>query len=242
MEFIMGIDVSAFVFLMQNKDSVKGNVLQLGRQGMHVAWSKKDIQLCTDILALFDTETPFQTVLSTYPHADGFFKYLGADIVDSMDYSSFEGASIVHDLNNPIPDNLANRFDFIYDGGTIEHIYDIKTVMDNIKKMLKVGGVFAGLAVGNNSLGHGFYQFSPELYRTVFSKQEGYEVISIQLIENTEIPEFIDLPTPKKGDRQELLTKDVPIYVAFVIRKIEEKSNTKNYQQSDYLKDWGELA
>jgi len=237
----MGIDVSALTFLMQNKNHVTGNVLQLGRQGMHIAWNQTDRELSKQIFEVFDQETPFETIFSDYPHADGLFKYLGADVVDSMDYSDFEQASIVHDLNEPVPNELINKFDFIYDGGTIEHIYDVKSVMDNIKKMLKVNGIFAGLAVGNNSLGHGFYQFSPELYRTVFSEQAGYEIISLQLIENTQIPDFIDLPTPPKGERQEIKTKDVPIYVCFIIRKIKDIEVTKNFQQSDYLKNWGEL-
>lgn len=238
----MGIDVGSFIFLLQNKDSIKGNVLQLGRQGMHIAWNDKDMRICKSVFEMFDDQTPFNSIFSTGPHADGFFQYLGADVVDSMDYSAFEGASIVHDLNNPVPEYLVDRFDFIFDGGTTEHIFDVKTVMDNIKKMLKVGGVFAGISPSNNCLGHGFYQFSPELYRTVFSKEEGYEILSMQLLETTEIPDFIDIPTPVKGERQELITKEVAINVCYVIRKVEEKAFPKNYQQSDYLKNWGELS
>jgi len=237
----MGIDVSAMAFLMMNKKYVKGDVLQLGRQGMHLGWNQVDANNGRKVFEAMDTENKFQDIFSTNPHADGFFTYLGADKVDSMDYSDFEQASIVHDLNNPVPKELENKFDFIYDGGTIEHIYDVKTVMENIKKMLKLNGIFAGLAVGNNSLGHGFYQFSPELYRTVFSEEAGYQIHSLQLIENTDIPNFIDLPTPPKGERQEMRTKDVPIYVCFIIEKIKEVSDTKNFQQSDYLKNWGEL-
>ena len=34
---------------------------------------------------------------------DGFLRHLGADLVDSLDASDFEGATIVHDLNLPAP-------------------------------------------------------------------------------------------------------------------------------------------
>jgi len=32
---------------------------------------------------------------------------------------------IIHDLNRPIPDTLSGTFDFIYDGGTLEHVFDL---------------------------------------------------------------------------------------------------------------------
>ena len=35
--------------------------------------------------------------------ADGIFRYLGAQRVDSIDASDYQGATLVHDLNVPIP-------------------------------------------------------------------------------------------------------------------------------------------
>ena len=238
--YIMGIDVAAFTFLLENKDKVHGNVLQLGRQGMHVLWTKEEYDECGAIFKKFDSTTDYNQVYSTKPHADGLFYYMGAENVESMDYSPFEQASIIHDLNQPIPPELENKFDYIYDGGTIEHIFDIKTVMENVKKMLKTGGIFIGLGVGNGCVGHGFYQFSPELYRTVFSEEAGYKIHSLNLIINDQLkPVTQILPVPPKGERQELrIETSNPVYIAFVIEKLKADNNSGVFQQSDYIKNW----
>jgi hypothetical protein len=115
--------------------------------------------------------------------------------------------------------------------------------------MLKVGGIFSGMAVCNNAVGHGFYQFSPDLFRTVFSEEVGYKILSMQLIENPQVdpnnkmPSLYDIDTPKKGDRQ-----DIPLYgslsmfyVGYVIQKVAEVEVTKNFQQGDYLRNWEEF-
>src|SRR5689334_7909791 len=55
-------------------------------------------------------------------YAETFLKALGAEKVESMDASGFEGATVVHDLNKPIPEILKSRFDVVCGGGTIEHV------------------------------------------------------------------------------------------------------------------------
>ena len=182
----MGIAVAELEFLIRIKDYIKGDALQLGRQGMHIVFRQDIFDSAQEVFKKYFPEGNIGDILATRPHADALFTYLGANTVESIDYSPFEQASIIHDLNKPVPSELHNRFDFIYDGGTIEHIYDVKTTMENIKSMLKVGGIFAGLSVADNCLGHGFYQFSPELYRTVFSEEAGYKIHSFELVEITD--------------------------------------------------------
>src|SRR5688572_1418658 len=73
-------------------------------------------------------------------YAETFFRTLGAETVDSMDASNFEGATIVHDLNLPVPDSLKGKFDVVCDGGTIEHVMNFPVVIRNCMEMVKVGG------------------------------------------------------------------------------------------------------
>lgn len=68
------------------------------------------------------------------------FNMLGFSAVSAMDISDYEGAGILHDLNRPVPKELYSKFDLIYDGGTMEHVYDAPMVMENIGNMLNVGG------------------------------------------------------------------------------------------------------
>lgn len=69
-----------------------------------------------------------------------FFKLLGVAEVMALDYSDYEGADIIHDLNYPVSANLKDRFDLIVDGGTIEHVFDVRQSFMNIAAMLRPGG------------------------------------------------------------------------------------------------------
>src|SRR5262245_17809792 len=63
--------------------------------------------------------------------ADDLFRLLGAEEVVSLDASGYEGATVVHDLNEPIPEALAGQFDFVFDAGTLEHIFDFPRAVRN---------------------------------------------------------------------------------------------------------------
>src|SRR5438552_3492021 len=68
-------------------------------------------------------------------YSEPFFKMLGAEKVDSLDASGFEGATLVHDLNMPVPQSLKGRFDVVCDGGTIEHVLNFPVVIRNVMEM-----------------------------------------------------------------------------------------------------------
>lgn len=245
----MGVDISVLHFIMSHKQSIRGNTLQIGRQGLHYAGSWADrtgtkTKISNKILEEFQAGfTAEDTVNGGDNHTEKLFRMIGADTVDTIDYSPYENCTIVHDLNNPVDQSLHNKYDYILDAGTMEHIFDVKTVMANYKNMLKEDGVIAILTCCNNFVGHGFYQFSPEFFRTVFSEQTGFETISMYLYELVDDETFTvyEIPSPRKGDRQEFLTSDKPHYIALAAKKI-KNIDTSNFQQSDYLKAWGELV
>jgi 2-polyprenyl-3-methyl-5-hydroxy-6-metoxy-1,4-benzoquinol methylase len=57
----------------------------------------------------------------------------------------------------------------VFDGGTLEHIFDYPTAIKNCMKMVKPGGHLLLTTPANNWFGHGFYQFSPELFYSFVS-------------------------------------------------------------------------
>jgi hypothetical protein len=97
---------------------------------------------------------------------------LGYRVV-ALDASAYEGAEIIHDLNKPIPDELAGKFDLVIDGGTLEHVFDYPTALQNAMRMLRVGGHLFLITPTNNQCGHGFYQFSPELFYGLLTPANG---------------------------------------------------------------------
>ncbi len=93
-----------------------------------------------------------------------FFSLLGVTDILALDYSAFEHAEIIHDLNLAVPVELHDRFDLIVDGGTLEHVFDVRQSLMNIALMLKPGGRILHFSPASNWVNHGFYQFSPTLF------------------------------------------------------------------------------
>lgn len=119
---------------------------------------------------------------------DGFCEdflrlFLGAETISSFDASDYQNATVIHDFNVPLPDQYHGTFDAVIDGGTIEHIFDIKQVLRNYMALVKIGGHVHICTSANNLCGHGFYQFSPEFFSMVFDETNGFEVNDICLIE-----------------------------------------------------------
>src|SRR5262245_36467157 len=134
----MGLDINAVQFLIAaRKHGVSlGEVVTLGRQDLNVFPAKMRTLLREAGLSdeLFRPEAP-DTLF-----AEPVFKTLGATKLHSLDFSAYEGASFVHDLNRPIGPELRERFDTVYDGGTLEHVFHFPTALKNTMEMVRVGG------------------------------------------------------------------------------------------------------
>jgi len=93
-----------------------------------------------------------------------FIHLLGANSVKSLDISDYQGADIIANLNLPIPHGLVNSFDVILDLGTLEHLSDVRSAVDNYFAILRQNGLYIFSAVMNNWSDHGFFQFSPTFF------------------------------------------------------------------------------
>jgi SAM-dependent methyltransferase len=69
-----------------------------------------------------------------------FMKTLGINDLRFVDVSDYEGADIVADLGYPIDSSLHGQFDFIYNGGCLDNMFNPHAAMVNLSKMLKPGG------------------------------------------------------------------------------------------------------
>jgi hypothetical protein len=100
-----------------------------------------------------------------------------------LDASPYEGADTIHDMNTPVPEVWHGRYDVVIDSGSLEHIFNFSVAIANLANMLRVGGTIFVTTPANNLMGHGFYQFSPELMFWVFSESNGFAVHKILLVE-----------------------------------------------------------
>lgn len=169
----MGIDINTAKFLISAyEDGVRfDRTITLGRLTLFV-----DEQNCQFLQKQLDRTVPRSTTLTAKGLAEPLFEALGAAKLDSMDKSDFEGATVLHDMNFPIAQDYHQQFDVVCDGGTLEHIFNFPTAIQNAMEMVKVGGHLLIHTPTNNWSGHGFYQFSPELYYRVLSEENGFRV------------------------------------------------------------------
>ncbi|MDX2223653.1 MAG: hypothetical protein SFV21_12945 [Rhodospirillaceae bacterium] len=111
---------------------------------------------------------------------EAVFAALGFPVADSLDVTGAEGCTIVHDLNDPVPARLHGAYDCVYDGGTMEHVFDVKSVLFNTHNLARPGGVVVHAVPVNNWINHGFYQFSPTLLYGFYGAN-GYRMSKIFL-------------------------------------------------------------
>ena len=164
----MGIAKGAARLLLDEcwKRPFSGTILQLGRQKLFFQkeefneWALfHNVDLVNDI-SIKDSDKENHIFTGGMDDVD-FFKAIGFDSVESCDYSDFQAADHVFDLNKPVPKHLYNKYDVILDSGTLEHVFHLPQVLKNIYDMLKVGGRVIHLLPSSNWIDHGFYSFSP---------------------------------------------------------------------------------
>ena len=114
-----------------------------------------------------------------------FFKTLGYKRVDTLDVSDYEGANILFDLNqDQTPKEHINKYDLIYDGGTLEHVFNIGNALKHLTKMANKKGVIFHSNPCNGYVDHGFFQISPTLYFDYYLTNE-FKIIYSGIIEQS---------------------------------------------------------
>jgi hypothetical protein len=166
----MGIIANAAYLMMLEgaKKPFSGSVLQLGRQVIHLTHEQL-VHLSN--IANFKL-TPIEVIAASTNLSDiDFFTALGFTKVSSLEFSTSENADYVHDLNNPVPENLHCQFDLIYDGGTLEHVFNIPCALDSICKMLTLSGRILHDSPTSGYIDHGFFSLQPTLFHDFYLSQ-----------------------------------------------------------------------
>lgn len=176
------------------------------------------------------------------PFAEPIFQALGAKEISSLDASTYQNAEFIHDMNLPIPDSLKNRFDVVYDGGSLEHVFTAPVALKNCMEMVKPDGRLLLHLPANNWFGHGFYQFSPDFFYSAFSGENGFEVERMILHRTGTRGHWYEVVDPRKSGTCELLTS-YPMMFLIRARKIRETEIFASApQQSYYDVLWKETA
>ena len=99
---------------------------------------------------------------------DAILRELGFDPV-YLDVTDARGFERIADLNEPLPVDLHGAFDTVFDGGTLEHCFNIGQGFRNVALALKHDG-YAVHVNPVSQVNHGFYCISPTLYHDFYGE------------------------------------------------------------------------
>ena len=188
--------------------------------------------------SLDSSESPGDFLARSEGYAEDFFRALGAEKVVAIDNSAYEGAAIVADMNAPLDPALRNQFSVIFDGGCLEHIFNFPQAIRNCMEAVEVGVYFLAATPANNYCGHGFYQFSPELFYRVFSAENGFATRAIMIKDGAAWYRVTD---PAEARSRVELRNTRPTLLFVLAKKIADAPYLmKPPQQSDYVQRWNE--
>jgi hypothetical protein len=172
-------------------------------------------------------------------YAEPLLRYLGADSVESLDASNYEESTIIHDMNRLLPEALRGRFSLVFDGGSLEHVFNYPQALKNCMDAVGPGGHFMAITPANNLVGHGFYQFSPDLFYRALSPVNGFEIQMMLLRATHRWARWYGVADPKVVGRRVTLTSPWTSLIYLLARKVSDVEPFDQWpQQSDYETAW----
>lgn len=230
----MGIDSSTLRALLYAKvcGADFSKVVTLGRQSIHIK-PEHAMRIFKRFKMAMSPSITVNIFNSTY--AESLFEHLGAKSVDSLDASSYQGANIIHDLNTPILESMKSLYSMVIDCGTLEHIFNFPVAVSNLIEMTALGGHILSVVPANNFCGHGFYQFSPELFFRAFSVENGCEIRSLFLAASALGHSWHEVTDPHVIHERVTLQNHVPTnLIMLAVRRNLKEQEQYMPQQSDY--------
>jgi hypothetical protein len=186
----MGIDIHGLNFLRYAKKKKRfGDTITIGRQTIIV------------------TEPTVKELMRTRSYKQQTYceqllaEYFGATTVESIDKSAYEKATHVHDFNAPLPESLYQKYDTVLDMGTLEHIYNAPQALKNCSQCCRRGGQILHVLPANNFCGHGFWQFSPELFFSLYCERNGYIDTEVFIADLANTAKWYRVKAPAAGKR-----------------------------------------
>lgn len=168
-------------------------------------------------------------------------QWLRAGTAESVDASAYENATHLHDMNLPWPADSAQRghFDAVLDFGCLEHVFNFPVAWRNCVDLCRVGGHIFHSLPANNLSGHGFYQFSPELFFNLYQAQNGFELRGLWFAMKGDRLHWWKVANPMDVKRRVNLCNSHEVYMLVIARKLRETGPLPAPQQSDYAQaEW----
>ena len=232
----MGISINIALQMARVAPHLSGcrDGIMLGRQKMHFRPRQWTPRLIKSLAKMGIQATP-DDLFQEDGFCETFLKTIGWPPLESLDFSAIEGARYIHDLSEPVGDDLKGKFDFIYDGGTTEHVFDIAQSFRNVDAMLRDGGIFMSNVGADGWFGHGFYQVGPDIPWRYWGASLGYEVLGVWTFSRAGRDEPFEITDPTGQPRGAERSFDSPRFINYLVRKTPRSEPPKPVIQSHYI-------
>ena len=236
----MGLDTNGIKFLLSchKKGISLKNTLMIGRQILNT----EDRELEENLIKfkLFQSKDQVKNLMNKKGgYAEPLLQMLGSETIDSLDYSNYEGANILHDMNLPIADELKQRYSTVLESGSLEHIFNFPVSISNCMEMTSLDGHLLIITPVNNIMGHGFYQFSPEIFYRVLSERNGFELEQMLIFEYSPDEKWYSVSDPKLVKQRVELMNSSATYLCVRAKRVKIVPVLQQFpQQSDYEDAW----
>ena len=221
----MGLNINA-VALMASLEGHGGRMLTLGRQ--RILFSAEQLERALGA-----------HVGGTLLDDAAVFRALGYSVVESVDVSTYEGATHVIDLNVPLhrPD-MFGAYDAVFTGGTLEHVFDVAQALRTTASLLKIGGRLIHVGPVNGWIDHGFYQLCPTWILDYFGAN-GWRVVSSALVDRMSDREGKSVWRVRPAHHRRRVEGAKQLHFC-VAERLESSTVDRNPIQSRYRRKFGE--
>jgi len=133
----MAVDINNTRFLLYQKQQKYnfGKVGIVGKQGLYIP-----TKIIPKLFSVYNYrfEPGENTFYDSFfqSNSEIIFQNLGIEDFEYIDFSDYEGATVLHDMNKPISQELENRYDTLIDIGSLEHMYNIPTALENYMRLV----------------------------------------------------------------------------------------------------------
>lgn len=202
----MAIVLSHLRFLLTQREFFPagvpgGRALSLGVQDVHATHAQLSDTLRNagvEPVPIPDTDrsyTESQVVHRDrrFAHVKDLFRMLGYGAVETLDFSEAERPDLVHDLNEPIPEEWVGRYDLVFDIGVVEHVCDVYQALSNCMALVKPGGSVIHIVPLSGWHNMVFFNFQPAYLLEVYSAN-GFEPTQTFINYYPQYDEWCDRP------------------------------------------------
>lgn len=153
----MGVDIAIMKFFdaVADKGGVKGPMLALG---------SLTIRESSEAIATFASRNGHARLAKSGAARDLFADRFGVERYEDCDINDLADHHI--DLSEPLDQKYKGAFNTVFNGGTVEHIFDLRRAIENMHLMVPAGGAIIH-TVPVTWFDHGLINLNPILFHSL---------------------------------------------------------------------------